>query len=385
MHSFWPWWLLLAGSLCIGICEASAEVHTIVTFAGTGSGGFSGDTHAATSAQFRKPSQLALDTENNLFICDTDNGVVRMVLKTTGVITTYAGTFYVVGVSFSGDGGAATSAHLSGPSGVAVDSLGNVYISDTNNNRIRVVTKATKVITTYAGTGTNGLSGDGAAATLATFSSPYQLAFDKDNNLYICDNGNDRIRLVTKSTGVVSTFASNAYHTKGVAVNMISGTVYYTVQLISQHDDDRLNYVADYVQRGGAGVLAGMNTGSGRPTEAPYAQSTTLGYAQGLAVDPSGNVYIADGSNNAVYLVTASNGYIATFAGQGDPAYSGDFGPAAAGKLNNPVSVVIDTEGTVYIADTYNNAVRAVYPKLVTPTPSSLPALAPTGNYRVMN
>ncbi len=173
----------------------------ISTVAGSGIAGFLGDGGSATSSRLYGPSNVAVDSANNIYIADTLNNRIRMVTA-TGVITTIAG----IGTSgFSGDGGPATSAQLNGPSGIGLDSAGNLYIADETNNRIRMVT-TTGVISTVAGTGTGGFSGDGGQATSAQLNFPTSVVVDTAGNLYIADSRNIRIRMV-KATGVISTVA----------------------------------------------------------------------------------------------------------------------------------------------------------------------------------
>ena len=169
---------------------------TISTIAGTDSSGYSGDGGAATSASLYNPSGVALDTAGNIYIADRDNHRIRKVSVADGTISTIAGT----GSSgFSGDGGAATSADLYYPSGVALDTAGNIYIADRNNNRIRKVSVADGTISTIAGTGSSGYSGDGGAATSARLSSPSGVALDTAGNIYIADGSNHRIRKLIES------------------------------------------------------------------------------------------------------------------------------------------------------------------------------------------
>jgi trimeric autotransporter adhesin len=176
----------------------------ITTVVGTGSYGYSGDGGLATSAALFYPYGVAVDASGNIYITDYIYHRIRLVTKSTGIITAMAGNETV---GYSGDGGQATSATFISPNGVAVDASGNIYIADTYNHRIRLVTTSTGIITTVAGNGTRGYIGDGGLATSATFISPYGVAVDASGNIYISDSGNHRIRLVTKSTGIITTMA----------------------------------------------------------------------------------------------------------------------------------------------------------------------------------
>ena len=279
----------------------------IVTVAGTGTTGYSGDGGPATSATLSEPSGVAVDASGNLFIADTYNYRIREVVKATGNIITIAGNG---STTDSGDGGPATSAGISGPWGVAVDASGNVYIADYSGQRIREVVKATGNIITVAGNGTGGYSGDGGPATSAELSGPDGVAVDAAGNLFIADSNNQRIREVVKATGIIITFA---------------GT-------------------------GAAGY-----SGDNGPATAAMLHSPT-----GVAVDASGNVYIADAQNNRVREVVAATGNIITVAGSGTFGYAGDGGPATSAKLGSVYGLAVDQGGDLFLADTTNNAVREV-------------------------
>ena len=211
---------------------------------------------------------------------------------------------------FSGDGGAATSASLYYPVGVAVDGSGNLFIADTQNHRVRQV-DATGVITTVAGNGTLWFSGDGGAATSASLFYPSGVALDGSGNLFISDGGNQRVRRVDAATGVITTVAGN-------------GT-----------SDDF--------------------SGDGGP-----ATSVRLFSPEGVAADGSGNLFIADHDNQAVRRVDAATGIITTVAGTGTPGFTGDGGDATSASLSLPSGVAVDGSGNLFIADSSNSRVRLV-------------------------
>ncbi len=204
------------------------HAEIIYTVAGTGSSGFSGDGGVATSAKLNNPDTMSVDTSGNMYIADEYNHRIRKVLAATNVISTIAGTG---SASYSGDESAATSATLKYPVGVDVDASGNVYIADSSNNRIRKITISTGIITTVAGTGSGGYTGDGNSATSAKLNNPYVVVLDASANLYIVDYDNNRVRKVTVSTGIISTLvgsASTGYNGDGGAatsasINMPSG------------------------------------------------------------------------------------------------------------------------------------------------------------------
>ena len=277
----------------------------ISTIAGTGTAGFSGDGGPATLAQLNSVTSLALDAAGNVYIADPYNYRIRKV-TTDGIISTVGGN----GIAgFSGDGGPATSAQLSLPLGIAVDTASNIYIADVNSFRIRKVT-SDGVISTVAGFSTAGYSGDGGSPTSARFSSPRAVAMDAAGNLYIADAGNARIRKVTPN-GVVSTVAGN-------------GTPGFS--------------------------------GDGGP-----ATSAQLQFPWGVAVDSAGNLYIADSANNRIRKVTPG-GTISTIAGTGPNGFSGDGGPAILARFRTPRGLALDGRGNLYIADYYNNRIRKLTP-----------------------
>jgi hypothetical protein len=201
-------WLLLGLLLILGRAKAQVSLPgpgLINTVAGTGTAGYSGDNGAATSAALYAPQSLAVDIYGNIYIDDYFNNRIRLLNVSTGIITTVAGTG---AAGYSGDGGSATSAKLNYPGGIAVDGSGNIYIADSTNSVVRKVTASTGIITTVAGNGSIGYSGDGGAATSAELDEPLSVAVDTAGNIYISTFDN-RIRKVTKSTGIITTVAGN--------------------------------------------------------------------------------------------------------------------------------------------------------------------------------
>ena len=327
---------------------------TITTVAGNGAYAFSGDGGPATSASLNQPFGVAVDSAGNLYIADSDNNRIRKV--SGGTITTVAGN----GVGgFSGDGGPATGASLNAPLGVAVDSAGKLYIADSWNYRIRKVTGGT--ITTIAGNENGGFSGDGGPATNASLGGPFGVAIDSFGNLYIADFENNRIRKVTG--GTITTVAGNGnqgfsgdggpatsaplHQPAGVAVDS-AGNLYIA---------DSWNYRIRKVAGGTITTVAGNGayrfSGDGGP-----ATNASLNQPEGVAIDSAGNLYIADFDNNRIRKV--SGGTITTVAGNGDQRFSGDGGPATNASLNGPFGVAVDSAGNLYIADLFNNRIRKV-------------------------
>ncbi len=341
--------------------------YTISTFAGNNTSGFSGDGSAATSAQISGPYGIAIDSAGNLFFADQHNHRIRKV-DNSGNISTVAGN----GTSgFSGDGSGATSAELASPLGVAVDSSGNLYIADTGNNRIRKVTSG-GTISTIAGLDTAGFSGDGAAATSAELSTPVGIAVDSSGNLYIADTGNNRIRKIG-TDGNINTIAGDG--TAGSAGD--NGPAAYArlkaprgVTLdgagnlyIADADNNRIRKVTT---DGTITTVAG-SAASGFAGDGGPANAAVLNGPRSVAVDTAGNLYISDYYNSRVRKV-AANGTIFTIAGNGLFAYYGDGGPATDAILNFPLGIAVGSGGKVYISDSANNVIR-----LLTPSASNAP------------
>ena len=337
-----------------------ANGGVIRTFAGNGTLGHSGDGGAATAAASGFPFGVAVDSVGNVYIADTNNSLIRKV-DVSGKISTFAGngTF-----GYSGDGGAATAAALKDPFGVAVDSAGNVYIADYTDNRIRKVDVSGK-ISTFAGTGTSGYSGDGGAATAAKLHTPNSVAVDLMGNVYIGDGFNSCVRKVDVS-GKISTLAGN--RTWGYSGDGGPATAAALSNLYGGVAVDSVGnvYIADTGNRrirkvdvsGKISTLAGNGT-RGYSGDGGVATSGILDNPIGVAVDSVGNVYIADTGNESIRKVDVL-GNISTLAGNGISGYSGDEGAATAAKLYAPYSVAVDSAGNIYIADQGNNRIRII-------------------------
>jgi sugar lactone lactonase YvrE len=319
------------------IREVSATgAGIITTVAGNGTGGDGGDGGPAISAGLVSPNGIALDGSGNLYIADAFNNRIRKVTASTGIITTVAGNGTA---GHTGDTGAATSAELNVPEGIAVDSSGNIYIADTYNNCIRKVTAATGIITTVAGHTTGGLcdasarafSGDGGQATSAKLNLPHSVSLDKVGNIYIADSWNARVRKVTVATGIITTIAGN-----GGNACTGSGGAPTSAQLWLPHTIlvDSNNNV--YIGNNGCLDIWKITAATGLITTI-----TTGSYASELALDNSGDLYIASGfPNNYIVKVTPS-GAVCNVAGNGTTDYSGDGGPANSAALFWPGGVAV--------------------------------------------
>jgi uncharacterized protein (TIGR03437 family) len=334
----------------------------ISTVAGNGTNAYSGDGGPATSASLR-PNGLTLDSAGNIYIADVSKSVIRKV-STAGIISTVAG-FADEKTQFSGDGGPATSASIyiaANHNGLAVDSAGNLYIADDGHQRVRKV-DTQGIITTVAGNGHQGFSGDGGAATDAQLFRPSAVAIDSAGNLYIADMLNSRVRKVN-TDGVISTIAGNGaigysgdggpatsaamFEPTGIALDS-AGNVYIA---------DQNAYVIRKVNTAGiistvAGSGAFGFSGDGGP-----ATSAELSGPYDIAVDSGGNLYIADHNNHRVRKVD-TNGIITSIAGGGSGAGIGD-GGAPTSAVVNPAGIAVDSSGNYYIADLENNRIRKV-------------------------
>ena len=333
----------------------------ITTIAGTGASGFSGDGDPAVTAQLRGPAGVAVDSAGSLFIADSGNDRIRRV-DPSGVITTMAG---MGAPGFGGDNGSAVDAQLFIPAGVAVDSAGNLFIADSGNDRIRRVDPS-GTISTIAGTRQRRFSGDNGAATQARLHAPFGLATDNAGNLFIADYLNHRIRRVDP-TGTISTIAGTGERghsgdggpavaarlnfPDGLAVDS-AGNLFIADS--GNHSIRRVGPLGTITTIAGTGAW-GFGGDNGPATQA------RLHAPSGLATDNTGNLFIADSGNDRIRRVDPS-GTITTVAGTGETGFSGDGGPAVAARLNNPTGIAVDSASNLFIADSWNSRIRRVDP-----------------------
>jgi sugar lactone lactonase YvrE len=334
------------------VLRIDAASGTVTLAAGNGIPGYSGDNGPATSAQLNYPQGVAVDASGNLYIADSNNNRIRKV--SGGVITTVAGDG---NFGYNGDGMPATDAWLNGPNGLTVDSAGTIFIADTGNGRIRKVSGGS--IATVAGNGGFGYNGDNIAATSAEFTSPSGVAVDSAGNLYIADLGNHRVRKV--SAGMITTVAGTGtpgYNGGSIpaASAELDGPWGVAVDAsgnlyIADTDNNRIRKVA-----GGVITTVAGDAGFGYAGDNVAATSTSLYAPFGVALDASGNLYIADTVNYRLRKV--SGGIITTLAGGGAPV--GQNGPAINAQLESPMGIAVDPSGNLYIADSVASRVFEV-------------------------
>ena len=294
------------------IRKVNGATGIVTTTAGNGESGFSGDGGPAFTARLDNPFGISFDRENNLFIADQIHNSIRRVDRRSGIITTVAGNETS---GFSGDGGEATEASLRLPDSVAVDQVGNIYVADTFNHRIRRVDGQTRLISTLAGRGVSGFSGDGGPAAAARLRFPSSVAVGPSGDVFFADNFNHRIRKVDVATGTISTIAGTG---------------------------DTGTFAGGFSGDGGSAIKAELK----RPT--------------GVAVNESGDLWIADLGNSRIRMVDHTTGAITTVAGTGESGFSGDGGPAIEAQLQSPWAVAVDDVGNLFIVDRNNHRIRMV-------------------------
>ncbi len=358
--------LLVIGAGVLGWSQV--PTFTISTVAGTGGAGDTGDGGPAASAELNGPRGVTEDIFGNLYIAEYYGQRVRKVTP-NGTITTLAGT----GVAgFSGDGGPATSARLSGPYRVTVDLAGNVYIPDSGNSRVRKVSPD-GTITTIAGNGAVGRGGDGQLATNAQLNYPEAVAFDPAGNYYIADEAANVVRKVSTS-GIISTAVGTGvagYTGDGgpAASATLDGPVGVQVDASGNvYISDQINNVIRKVTNGMITTVAGTGAFgfAGDGGQAIHAQ---FAYPASVGLDAAGNLYIPDVNNNRI-RVLFTNGTIQSVAGNGIEGYGGDGGPALDAAINVPRSVSVAPNGNVYIGDFGNNRVRMLTQSVPVNTPT---------------
>ncbi|HEY3839663.1 MAG TPA: putative Ig domain-containing protein, partial [Bryobacteraceae bacterium] len=328
--------------------------------------GFSGDGAAATSAQLYNPGGLAVDSGGNIYIADSGNNRIRKVTPSNGNIGTIAG---LATAGYTGDTNAATGAQLNNPQGLAIDSSGNLYIADAGNHAIRKITAATGVITTIAGTGFPGNSGDGQTATTAQLNGPQGVAVDTALNVYIADSNNHKIREV--QNGIMSTIAGN-----GIAGysgdNGLAKTAQLNLPTQVAVDPGGVIYITDSNNQRVRKIVT-----SGVITTVAGGGSGPVGIPSGIATDTGANLYVADSSGSHILKFTPS-GSITIIAGTGTRYNLGDGGNATAAQLVTPEGLAVSAQG-IYIADKGEARIRKIQPGGTITSPPGATGIGPAG------
>jgi streptogramin lyase len=352
---------LFQAGLLILSDQSAAAAGEVVTIAGNGKADHTGDGGLARDAGVGGPFGVSLGPDGALYICETTNHVVRRLDETTGRLTTVAGSGQK---GYSGNRGPATAARLNEPYEVRFDSKGNMFFVEMKNHLVRRVDALTGIISTVAGTGKSGFSGDGGAASFARLSSPHSIALDNRGNLYICDIGNHRIRRVDLKSGIITTFAGtgekqrtpDGASLKGTPLNgpraldfdgksnlflaLREGNAVFRIDL----DKKTLHHIGGTGKKGYAG-------------DGQDAKQALLSGPKGIAVGPGGDIYLADTESHTIRVIRRATGIIETIVGDGKQGDGPDGSPRKC-RLARPHGVFVDQAGNIYIGDSSNNRVR---------------------------
>jgi len=346
--------ILLFSSFCV-------KAQKIITVAGNGGTGYGGDGGLAISTSIDNNISVICDTKGGFYFVERLGRVLKV--NSAGIINTVAGNGTI---GFSGDSGLATAAQLNNPLSVALDSIGNLYIADFGNQRIRKVNATTGIITTIAGNGTTGYSGDGGLAKSASLNYPNYICLDKYNNIYIADGFNQRIRKVNAISGTISTVVGNGmagYSADGgladtTRINEVNGMCIDTAGDL--YIADFLNYRVRKVNVATKIITTVAGNGiSGYNGDGIAAISSEIN-PWSVAISKSGNLYIADWHARIRKVDLGNTGIITTVAGNGTIGFSGDGGLATLAEIYNPEGLALDTCGNLYISDNDNKRIRKV-------------------------
>ena len=355
--------MLIVALFAAQICYSQPIISTI---AGNGTFGFGGDGSAATSASVKTVFGIAIDSSSNLLFSDFCNNRIRKI-NTSNIVNTIAGNSPIsinCNGGYIGDGSLALNAELYHPTGLILDSIGNVFFADAENNRVRKIDIQTGIISTIAGTGTFGYTGDGNSALLAELGSPVDLVFDNNGNLLVVDKGNACIRKIN-ANGIITTIAGTGnpgYNGDGGLADTSQLNEPYGIAIDQENNiliADEYNYRLRKVNQQGiihtiAGNGLGIYNGDGIAANAAQITLTSI------ALDQSGNIFIADYGSHRIRKIDKNTGIISTVVGIGTAGFSGDGGLAVSAELNHPVEVAFDKHGNLYISDYQNKRIRKV-------------------------
>ena len=340
------------------------QTGIITTYAGNGTAGFSGDNQSATKATLNSPNGLAINTTGDLFIADSNNNRVRMVDKISGIITTVAGDG---NFEYSGDGTSAIDSSLKSPQDVAIDKQGNLLIADTFNNRIRAVDLSTGIITTIAGDGSFGYSGDAGKAIFASFRHPEGITVNQPGNIFVADSSNHRIRRIEVATGVITTFAGNGTEGfQGDNGTSLNASLFHPTGIAfdlfgNLYISDTGNHRLRRVAVYTSIITTSIGTGNpGYSSVATLASEFPLYSPKGVAIDSIGNPVVVDTGNRKVHKLFISTGTVSTIAGTNSLTFSGDGGLAVNSTMFDIKDVTLDAHGNIFIADTGNQRIRRI-------------------------
>ncbi|TWT57551.1 Virginiamycin B lyase [Thalassoglobus neptunius] len=339
---------------------AHLDAGQVLTIAGTGKSGHSGDGGPAAQAQVGNPFGVEIGPDGALYVCEVDNHIVRRIDLSSGEISTVAGTGKK---GYSGDGGLATEAKLNEPYEVRFDSHGDLYFVEMQNAVVRKVDLDTGLISTVAGTGKTGFSGDGGQAVQAEMNRPHSISFDGQDKLYICDIGNHRIRIVDLETGIIETFSGNGMkqptpdgeHVAGLPLNgpraldfdgkhslylaLREGNALYRIDLKSM----TIHHLAGNGQKGYS-------------TSSPSKEAKLSG-PKGVAVSPDGDVFFADTESHTIRVYRPATDRVETVVGDGMKGDGPDGAPNHC-RLARPHGICLGDDGSIYIGDSENHRVR---------------------------
>ena len=354
--------LILCLCAAVSATRPAPSKSKIETFAGAGRAGYAGDGGQATKAQLDNPFGVARGPDGALYICDTMNHVIRKVDR-NGIITTVAGAGKK---GYSGDGGPALDAALNEPYEIRFNKQGDMFFVERLNHVVRRVDAKTRIIMTVAGSGQAGFSGDGGAATQATLNQPHSIQFDARGDLYICDILNHRIRKVDTKTGVITTFAGTGDKKPTPDGAKIAGTPLNGPRAI---DFDRRGDMWLALREGNAVYRLDMKAGTihhvagtgekGFTGNGGMAKLATLSGPKGLSVAPNGNVYLADTESHSIRMIDVRKQTIELIAGTGAKGDGADGDPLAC-QMSRPHGVFVDRDGSIFIGDSEAHRVRVI-------------------------